>query len=691
MNQAINHPTEAVIFHLKEHGELTVIDQTARRRCRMWIDGSTAVEAGRPSQFLFPVDRSIEFETTSLEIEEPGSVFIRDPSGQVLSELTVGSSTSFAEGLHVMEISGQIKSYLTFSGPFTVEYDPNRVSVSFPSAHSVHLGSRSSFQHPIGRVTSTSDPHDLIAAISTFGTALKTMSPERSFPSLRGHPPLLEIANDNDIPRDFEPPCPSVSVVVPPTYHDIFEAAPLVFYLGANLESDSYAGIRIDGEDIIRFDTGDADSADVETALKHVFTLDCIVRTVGIYPVELEERAAIEDRLDLDLEDLYHDSPPNRLRRYLTTPISPVLDVAPTWPQIAHLADDPTSARFLPPLLNRLASIRVHSAGISNSSPIEDTDDPQSLAVASVIDPPIDPGDSLVQAHTWVGPGYVRGCTKALFQGYLHRYTREVSSDRITFSVVCNDDRFHGELNAVEEAYQSNVHVPLDVVVNEGLSRDALASELENTHDFLHFIGHVRDDGFVCEDGILRPDDLESVGSSVLMVNACNSYRLGTALVEAGAVASIVTLGDVIDESAAWMGVNLGRLLFIGFPLETALNILRTESLIGQDYLAIGDGRVAVSQPRTNPNLLTIEYDDQHFEVIVNNIMSDQVGTGSLMTPFIPGIDSYTLVPKAIDLPLANRQQLRDYLSLEEVPVQVNGGLRWSSDLLNSAWLTAED
>jgi hypothetical protein len=48
----------------------------------------------------------------------------------------------------------------------------------------------------------TTDAEDVMMAILTFRSALKTTSPERSFPTLRGHPPAIELNDRLEIPDD---------------------------------------------------------------------------------------------------------------------------------------------------------------------------------------------------------------------------------------------------------------------------------------------------------------------------------------------------------------------------------------------------------------------------------------------------------------------------------------------------------
>ncbi len=70
------------------------------------------------------------------------------------------------------------------------------------------------------------------------------------------------------------------------------------------------------------------------------------------------------------------------------------------------------------------------------------------------------------------------------------------------------------------------------------------ASDRSRSTDFLHYIGHIDDDGFQCRDGRVDGTTLDQVGIGTFLLNACNSYDQGLGLVEQGAIAGIVPLNE---------------------------------------------------------------------------------------------------------------------------------------------------
>ena len=88
----------------------------------------------------------------------------------------------------------------------------------------------------------------VMQAVAAFSSALKTTSAERSYPTLRGHPPTVELGDRLHIPDELSSPETGITIELPATYAAIYAAAPLAYYLGADL---------VPGEEpLLRTDTG---------------------------------------------------------------------------------------------------------------------------------------------------------------------------------------------------------------------------------------------------------------------------------------------------------------------------------------------------------------------------------------------------------------------------------------------------
>jgi len=165
-------------------------------------------------------------------------------------------------------------------------------------------------------------------------------------------------------------------------------------------------------------------------------------------------------------------------------------------------------------------------------------------------------------------------------------------------------------------------------------------------------------------------------------LNSCNSYHQGLALVETGAIGGIVTLNEVINDGAVRIGETVARLLNAGFPLRAALNIAREQSVLGGQYIVVGDGGMTVTQPASVvPYSLELVSENHKFEVTIKTYATDYATLGTVFMPFIPEVDKHFLSSGEIGTFQLSESDLRRFLALENVPVKINGDLRWSSSL----------
>ncbi|WP_342764494.1 hypothetical protein [Haladaptatus sp. R4] len=271
-------------------------------------------------------------------------------------------------GTYTIELCPPIKLYLHVEGTVSIGASFEDVTIDFGSVVDVNIGGRSLHRRPAGTVTTTTDPADMMAAISTFGSALKTTSPERSFPTLRGHPPTVELGEELHVPDGLKPPETGITVEVPPEYGSIFPVAPLAYYLGAELVPGNTPRIVTD-EFEHPLDTSLGFEKEVERVLKQTFLFDCIARTEGLYPVNLYERREVESMVDLDFATLYDTPFAKRLEAYLSVPYNLIEEFVPDWQLTTHVSPTSDNVEMLPFLVNDLAIIRTpHAKEVSASS-----------------------------------------------------------------------------------------------------------------------------------------------------------------------------------------------------------------------------------------------------------------------------------------------------------------------------------
>ena len=681
---------------LDDRPGLAVIDQIERQRYRIHTPTPIALREAPTDVFQYPVGDAVRIRTRAIELPTVVMVYVRDDDGAIAAEVAQFESETLPADDYVLDPLTQIKTYMRVEDTAVeVTVDSDRTRIEFDAPTDLLIGARSQHDRPAATVTTTEQPADVMAAVETFGSALKAHDPERSYPTLRGHPPALEIGDSLDIPADIDSPDTGVTLELPPDLASIFVAAPLSYYLGASLVPASEPRLTTDTGFTYSLDTARGFESEVGRTLKRLFFLDCVTRTEGFHQIDLHERAAIEPYVDLDFESLYQRSLAEQAATYLQVPYDVIQDHIPKWRLTTHIDPVPANAEQLPYVVDDLAIVRtqqpqrLNQASVPAEAEAEFTRDDVITRAASsdTATAPPDPDyvepqaeDSLEQA--WIGDSIPIGASKLTKAAFEHRLDRDTNAEDITIRVVQNDTRMEEERQLVDEVYGTRDDLPFDVTVHDDLTTAELRTVLTTDAEFFHYIGHTEHDGFVCRDGKLDVTAIDSVGIDTFLLNACNSYNQGLALVEKGAIAGIVTLNEVLNDGAVRIGEAVARLLNCGFPLRAALTIARGESILGGQYIVVGDGGVTVTQSEGGtPTMIEISPTDDGFQTKINTYATDNKNLGSIVTPFLETAEGHYLSSGSIgtfDVPEAD---LMDFLNMEEVPVRVDGDLHWSTSM----------
>ncbi|WP_207589498.1 hypothetical protein [Halomontanus rarus] len=769
---------------------LTVVDPVQNARYPINTTAPVEPESTDPDCFYFPVDSAIAFTTEKVVLPYVVPAVVRDREGTMLLETEHHAYETLPEGEYILELMAPIRLSVRVRGAVTIASSDERLAIAFGEPTRVRLGARSLHERPAGTVTTTAEPDDLARAVSTFGSALKTLSCERSLPTLRGHPPRLELGDELRIPAGLEPPESGVTIVVPPERTAIYAVSSLAYYLGATVVTGSNPRLETDrGFEHSLGETGAAFERSVERVLRHVFFLDCLTRTEGFYRIDLYERRRVEERLDVSFDELYEQSLAEQLAVYLSIPFETVADLQPAWQLATHVTPALENATVLPFLAADLSVIstvpgstdeladgstepelegeldlnleleakaepeleseaKPESESKSTSEPEPSTDgdvDPTideltrsttrpnrdrnrpSLESESFVSPP----DVEALEQAWLGDGIPIGANKLVPRAFDNGLERSPSDGDVEITIVCNDSRMLAELDG--ELYGDREELPFDVTVHRDCSVAELRALIAAETDFFHYVGHVEGGGFVCRDGILEPESLVDVGVETFLLNGCRSYGTGLALLEAGSVGGIVTVSDVGNPDAVAVGRLIARLLNTGFTLRSAVDVARSYRLVGTQYVVVGDGGRSVTQSGGGvPNVCRIEtgperesaLDGDHdtdddvadedgdgdenesenedtqpktdtvtdtttaplegpvdrYRIRIRLYHGSQTGMGALYIPYIDGIDQYFLVGGELPLLELSGGALARFFRLEEIPVEVESELYWSSD-----------
>ncbi|EMA62342.1 caspase family protein [Halorubrum kocurii] len=709
---------------LSEAAGLTVTDHIENTQFEVYTDRSVEPVASPEDAHYFPVDASVTVETGSIEIPRVAVVETRSGDGTLL---TRGDSYAMPAGAYHVGIDpAPTKLYLSFEAPFSVSTTERTTRIDLDVAAEVTLGFRSLHQVPAGTIETPTDPESLMDAVSLLGSALQTTSPERSFPTLRGHPPLIEPGDEFRVPDRVEPLDSGVRIVVPPEYRSLYPVVSLAYYFAADVVPGDAP--RIEGDGWMHSLEPDFERRTAEV-LRQAFHFDCLARTEGFYPVDLHERETTD--LDLDWGRLYDLPLAERLGEYLDVPFERVEPELPQWTLTTDVRPDPDNVEMLPFVAGELSIVRspetvtpatageadglgffrgpgagaatlgpdefVRGAagseltrGAAGSEPTrgigtEPTRGADASSERGAVPTDADfirpePVDTV--EHAWVGAGVPLDANKATLDAYHRRLEAgAVEQSRISVLVVCNDEQMREE-GEVADLYGLRDMVQFDIEVRHDLTREEMRETLESDVDFLHYIGHVDDRGMQCTDEYLdlTAADLD-VGVSAFLLNACQSYQQGEALVHRGSRGGIVTLSDVANSPATQLGRIVARLMNSGFNLRTALHVAKRELITGHQYIVVGDGGTTICQSRSGAAVVVnINGEETPWNLSIEVYPNGPYGSGSLTTPNTGSDSSNYYVPGDVDLSNISDQQLGKFLNLEVLPVFTTSGLSWSDE-----------
>jgi len=669
--------------------------------------------------------------------EDPAE--LQRPTGEVVggiaSELRFPSAYVSATGVHenrtfelggktgplelppdeyLLDIGTGIKVYVRFEGTATVYKtdDFEDLVVRFPDRRPVVLGFRSRHEHPLDTISVRPTPDGLATGLSHLHSAMKTTGPDRSFPTLRGHPPLLRTGDRTEVPDVIadDTPDTDIELVVPPDVEHLYVVAPLAYYLQASVTAADVT------RPVLRAPDAGVDQelsplpglqAETATLLRHVFFLDCLVRNAGPHGTDLAE-ADVLDGLPLEPARAYEAAPDRRLATYLGVPTEAVDPHVPDWHLSTYVEPAPRRARNLPFLLDKLSLIYLpRTTELSGSELLERSLDDfyrsappggatgdrgveragreDAVASVDVVKPELQEG----RIHAWLAEGIpidVFKLTHSAFQNRLDYLER--GGDVIEVVVVLNDEEMEDEHEEVARIYRERSRdLPMEVTVHEFLDRDPLAAVFEGENDFVHYIGHCEESGLKCPDGYLSIADIEESNVQTFFLNACGSYYEGRALLEKGSVVGAVTFKEVLNAQAAKVGTTFARLLVNDFSFAHAIRLARRRIMTGKDYAVIGDGTHSLTQNENlRPFVLNVDRTDGGYLLAGESFAADTTG-GVYYLAVGAGTEggrgdeaSYHLYGNESEYRL-QRADLVSFLEQTSDPVIYDGQFYWSTDL----------
>ena len=654
-----------------------------------------------------PLDETVSGYTSELRLPA-ALVKVQDlASGEEYEHGSDAGTLELDEGEYLFNVSLNIKTYLRFSESADVwmTEDFNTLYVSFSEPTLVTLGFRSHQEVPIDTVTVPPTPEGVATVVTYASSSHKVTGPDRSYPNLRGHPPRVELGPEREIPDRVREERSDVGIelVVPDSFEYVFVAAPLAYYLQAELTVERRESPTLRAPEAgVDYEFGPLPGFQHEVAdlLRRVFFLDCLVRNGGAYSWELAELSLL-DEVGLDAETVYEFTPAERLATYLNAPYGRIDDELPEWHLAMHVDPVADNVTSLPYFLDNLSLVYLpESTDLEKDELLNksigdfyrggDEVQPQRAVAGGMARSGPGPVESVDrrdpvlhegQVNGWLADGVPIDVFKIVPEAYENQFEYlDRSEGEIDVTVILNDEEMADEHESVAEIYEERAEqLPIDVTVHEQLRTDELAAVLESPHDFVHYIGHCETDGLRCSNGNLAVSDIEESNVQTFFLNACGSYFEGRDLVEKGSVAGAVTFTKVLNKQAAKVGVAFARLLINGYGIGHAIQLARRRIMMGKDYSVIGDGTHQLAQcDNRYPPIASLEEADGGFEVEFETLSMPNIG-GIFQVyrdgdekPRLHGTDSiFTL----------DKPELVAFLERAKMPFVYDGDLYWSKEL----------
>lgn len=593
---------------------------------------------------------------------------------------------------HLVQTDDVVTTFLRTDDAFGIRCDIGTgwVDVTFDRVTLVTIGFRSHADYPSERVRVPPTPEGLSVALSSLGTSHHTETPDRSYPSMRGHPPAIEIGPEADAAIDRSDDSESsVRLLLPPSLEYAFYSASLAYYLGASVEVGDVANPVLRFEDqeyVLPRSVGDF-SRRVANLLSRVFYLDCLVRNVGPYGFDIAELDLL-DEVSIEADEVYPLPLADRLVEYVGVDFERISRRLPRWPLSVSIGAQPENvpalsrlsyclALLFPPESNTVDEGTAVERSLSDFCRSVSSNSQHGTTRYSNI---VDPVNRVGTLHGWFADGIPLDAFKGVPSAFTSRGGPPTDPSPRTVAVVLNDGEMGAEFAEVVSAYRERGGVcSIDVDLSSRLTMSELATIFRSPYDVVHYIGHCEPQGLRCEDGNFSVDSVSETRVNSVFLNACESYDQGLSFIRKGGNSCAVTIGDVLDEQAQKVGTTFAQLLGRGFGFGFALVLARCRAIMNRQYAIIGDGTNVLSQGETSlPTALYIS-ESRPDAYRVRPYLCSPTFHGSIRyefpesNPVLAGNDGHQLL---------SRDELRQKLSSTDHPILFEDEFYWPGELL---------
>jgi hypothetical protein len=619
----------------------------------------------------------------------PAFAFVTDlVSGESTAPESQQGPVSFPDGRYELRIETPLKLYIRFDGAFELSFPGyERGVLSLESPRPLRIGFRSRDESPPDAVVVPKTPEGVATALSALPVSHRSTTADRSFNSMRTHPPLVEFGDEPSIPEEVAvgKPDTGVELTLPPDLSVLLPAASLVHYLGADLRTEPGVEPTLTTpETTVSLGRGREYEQRVTCLLRRCFWLDCLVRSAGPHSADVRE-VDLLDELAIDADALYDATIGERVDAYRDAAYERIADRLPDWHLSLYVEPTYENVQTLPYVLGNVPQLfSPRSGSLSGPDRLDSSlsdfyrasDEP--VPTVELLEPDLGPS----RFHGWLSDGVALDTFKALPEAYENRSAFRARADEpISVVSVLNEGDMDDEHAQATDIYRRRAEqLDIDVDVRESLTTAELARTIESRHDLLHFIGHCEESGLRCPDGNLSISSVEASRAQTFFLNACGSYEEGVEMVRKGSVAGAVTFEKVLDSHAAKVGTAFARLVVHGYSIERALSLARRRVIMGKDYAVVGDGTHVLTQTESlvGPEISLEKTDDDQFSLTYR--MPTPTRTGSRMKVHLAESERPTLIGNEQQYTL-DREQLVSFLRTGEFAVIYRRDVHWSTEL----------
>lgn len=441
-----------------------------------------------------------------------------------------------------------------------------------------------------GRMAYTSpDTSGIFNCVSSVCSDHAIGSPDKSNPLFRGVPPSIKIVEGFE---GVEPLQHAFSFHLPPDLRYLYSAAPLAYYLGTPIERSDRPYISFDHREPLELPSVKGFETFASEALRHTFYMDCAVR--------YEARSGsclpgmnIRKLSGYSAQEIYDMSMEERFLLYE--------NIVPCMPNRWHMASylDPLvkSVETLPFLLRSLSAIYAPEGRAASEREIVAStvmkpcaDIPTTIASEnrweeqSAVIPSLHGSAS----NYWFSSGYPVDAVKSSHQALESRRRFDIAKGRgASLLIICNESSMEGEARAIEKEL---IGAKCDVEILRDASAREFADAFSTGYNIVEFIGHCTEDGFKCGDRHVHASDIVEDHTAMFFFNSCSSHSEALRLMEKGSACGIAAMFRMLEDAALDVSRNFYRMFGAGYSALTSLNAAKECSVLGNEYLLLGDG-----------------------------------------------------------------------------------------------------